>query len=137
MCITSATGDTAGRSRAAKALLTQADALDRSAADRRARQTRADAGRKDSQRSAAFGLNLGDMVMQMGVGGLVGKAGSLGLMGASVAGDTTLDSLERGGTPGQALANATAAGAAEVLTEKLPVDQLFDLAKGTGKTGVR
>lgn len=137
MCITSATGDTAGRSRAAKALLTQADALDRSAADRRARQTRADAGRKDSQRSAALGLNLGDMVMQMGVGGLVGKAGSLGLMGASVAGDTTLDSLERGGTPGQALANATAAGAAEVLTEKLPVDQLFDLAKGTGKTGVR
>lgn len=137
MCITSATGDTAGRNRAAKALLTQADALDRSAADRRARQTRADAGRKDSQRSAAFGLNLGDMVMQMGVGGLVGKVGSLGLMGASVAGDTTLDSLERGGTPGQALANATAAGAAEVLTEKLPVDQLFDLAKGTGKTGVR
>lgn len=137
MCITSATGDTAGRSRAAKALLTQADALDRSAADRRARQTRADAGRKDSQRSAAFGLNLGDMVMQMGVGGLVGKAGSLGLMGASVAGDTTLDALELGGTPGQALANATVAGAAEVLTEKLPVDQLFDLAKGTGKTGVR
>ena len=137
MCITSATGDTAGRSRAAKALLTQADALDRSAADRRARQTRADAGRKDSQRSAAFGLNLGDMVMQMGVGGLVGKVGSLGLMGASVAGDTTLDALELGGTPGQALANATVAGAAEVLTEKLPVDQLFDLAKGTGKTGVR
>lgn len=137
MCITSATGDTAGRSRAAKALLAQADALDRSAADRRARQTRADAGRKDSQRSAAFGLNLGDMVMQMGVGGLVGKAGSLGLMGASVAGDTTLDSLERGGTPGQALANAAVAGAAEVLTEKLPVDQLFDLAKGPGKTGVR
>ena len=137
MCITSATGDTAGRSRAAKALLTQADALDRSAADRRARQTRADAGRKDSQRSAAFGLNLGDMVMQMGVGGLVGKAGSLGLMGASVAGDTTLDALELGGTPGQALANAAVAGAAEVLTEKLPVDQLFDLAKGTGKTGVR
>lgn len=137
MCITSATGDTAGRSRAAKALLAQADALDRSAADRRARQTRADAGRKDSQCSAAFGLNLGDMVMQMGVGGLVGKAGSLGLMGASVAGDTTLDSLERGGTPGQALANATVAGAAEVLTEKLPVDQLFDLAKGTGKNGVR
>ena len=58
-------------------------------------------------------------------------------MGASVAGDTTLDSLERGGTPGQALANAAVAGAAEVLTEKLPVDQLFDLAKGTGKTGVR
>ncbi|MFR1051077.1 MAG: hypothetical protein ACLSE7_05075 [Lachnospirales bacterium] len=54
-----------------------------------------------------------------------------------MAGDTTLDALERGGTPGQALANATAAGAAEVLTEKLPVDQLFDLAKGTGKTGVR
>ena len=137
MYITSATGDTAGRSRAAKALLAQADALDRSAADRRARQTRADAGRKDSQRSAAFGLSLGDMVMQMGVGGLVGKAGSLGLMGASVAGDTTLDSLERGGTPGQALANAAVAGAAEILTEKLPVDQLVDLAKGTGKTGVR
>ena len=137
MCITSATGDTAGRNGAAKALLAQADALDRSAADRRVRQTRADAGRKDSQRSAAFGLNLGDMVMQMGVGGLVGKVGSLGLMGASVAGDTTLDALELGGTPGQALANAAVAGAAEVLTEKLPVDQLFDLAKGTGKTGVR
>ena len=95
------------------------------------------AGGPLARQAAALGLNLGDMVMQMGVGGLVGKAGSLGLMGASVAGDTTLDSLERGGTPGQALANATVAGAAEVLTEKLPVDQLFDLAKGTGKTGVR
>ncbi len=95
------------------------------------------AGGPLARQAAALGLNLGDMALQMGVGGLVGKAGSLGLMGASVAGDTTLDSLERGGTPGQALANAAVAGAAEVLTEKLPVDQLFDLAKGTGKTGVR
>lgn len=96
-----------------------------------------DAGGPVARQAASLGLSAGDMVMQMGVGGLAGPSASLGLMGASVAGDTTLDSLERGGTPGQALANATVAGAAEILTEKLPVDQLFSLAKGSGKTGVR
>lgn len=81
----------------------------------------------------AFAADTALSVANMGAKMLTGPA-SLPLMGLSAAGDNAMDALERGATPGQALITSTAAGAAEILTEKLPVDDLFRMAKTAPKS---
>ena len=89
------------------------------------------------------GKNIGSFVAETGLsmGQFLTKAplGPLALpyMGADAAGQTTLDALERGGTPGQALALGTAAGVIETVTEKVSLDRLLKVAEGSGKMGVR
>ncbi|MEG2287744.1 MAG: hypothetical protein RSC00_07540, partial [Ruthenibacterium sp.] len=85
-------------------------------------------GSEDAGNVAAFlaggGLSIGQMVSKMPFGPL-----ALPLMGASVSGTSTMDTLERGATPNQALAEGTSDAIVEILTEKLPVDDLFRIAK--------
>ncbi|MEG1989297.1 MAG: hypothetical protein RR035_08925, partial [Oscillibacter sp.] len=85
-------------------------------------------GSEDAGNVAAFlaggGLSIGQMVSKMPFGPL-----ALPLMGAGAAGMTTKDALERGATPNQALAEGTVDAIVEILTEKMPVDELFRIAK--------
>ena len=81
----------------------------------------------------AFAADTTLSIANMGAKLFTGPA-SLPLMGLSAAGDNALGALERGATPGQAFLTSTAAGAAEILTEKLPVDELFKMAKVAPKS---
>ena len=89
-----------------------------------------DAGGSVGALAADVGLSLG----QMGSKLAGGNWATLLFTGANAAEGTTLDSLERGATPGQALATGTVAGAVEILTEKLPVDNLFRIARSAPGT---
>lgn len=79
------------------------------------------------------GLSIGQNAAQIALLG----PGSLAAMSMSAAGGSTADALDRGATPGQALALGTASGLTEALTEKLPLDNLFRLAKEGGAQGVK
>lgn len=75
------------------------------------------------------GLSIGQNLVRLPLG----PAAALGSMAASAGGQTALDTAERGGSAGQALSLGLLSGAAEGLTEKLPLDNIFRLAKeGTG-----
>ncbi|MEL4105377.1 hypothetical protein AAFA46_00865 [Oscillospiraceae bacterium WX1] len=63
-----------------------------------------------------------------------GATGSLIVLSTSAAGQTALQSLQNGATTDQAFELATVAGAVELLTEKIPVDNLFTLMKGGKNT---
>ncbi|MBQ2742301.1 MAG: hypothetical protein IJF32_05800, partial [Oscillospiraceae bacterium] len=64
---------------------------------------------------AGTGLSMANFISKAPLG----PTGAMVAMGADTAGQTTLDVLERGGTPGQALFLSTAAGTIEALTEKM------------------
>ena len=83
--------------------------------------------------AAGTGLSMANFLSKAPLGGV----GSMAAMGLSSAGQTTLDVLERGGTEGQALLLGTAAGAIEAMTEKLPLDNLFKIAREAGETGIK
>ncbi|MEG2421822.1 MAG: hypothetical protein RSB55_09725, partial [Oscillospiraceae bacterium] len=74
--------------------------------------------------AADTGLSIGQFASKLPLGPL-----ALPLMGVSAGGMSTTDALERGANPNQALAEGTINGAVEILTEKLPVDDLFRIAK--------
>ena len=74
---------------------------------------------------AGIGLSIGQSAATLPLG----PAGSLAMAGGRAAGTATLDALERGATPGQALGYSAAVGAVEAATEKLPIDNLFRLAR--------
>lgn len=58
-----------------------------------------------------------------------GEPAALILMSASAAGGQTLSDLQAGATPGQAALSSTLVGATEYVTEKLPIDNIFRLAR--------
>lgn len=81
--------------------------------------------------AAAFaydtGMSIADFIASYyatggGVAGKISEAAMLTIMGTRAAESTTRDSLERGATQEQALLNGTAAGIAEVLFEKLSIE---------------
>lgn len=67
----------------------------------------------------------------------LGEVGALVWMSAGAAGQTAIETLERGGTEGQALGLGAASGAVEYLTEKLPLENLFRIAEGQGIRGLK
>lgn len=79
------------------------------------------------------GLSIGQNVSQIAMLG----PGSLAAMGFSAAGSATQDVLDRGGTPQQAFLVGTSAGAIEAITEKIPLDNLFRLAREGGGKGLK
>lgn len=95
-------------------------------------------GNKTAGDAAAFltgaGLSAGQSVLQ---GSVLGKVGGLASMGASAAGSSTLDSLERGASPNEALAAGAANGVIEAGTELLPLDRLFRVAKEGGRQSTK
>ena len=87
--------------------------------------------------AAAFlvgtGLSVGQNATQIAALGPLSLAG----MAMSAAGGSTAEALDRGATPGQAFALGTASGLTEAATEKLPLDNLFRLAKEGGGKGLK
>ena len=75
-------------------------------------------------------LSVGNMLTKMPLG----PVGSMAAIYGSAAGGNTLDALQRGASPEEAAMTSTAAGAAEVLTEKLPFDEWLRLAKTAPKS---
>lgn len=77
------------------------------------------------------GMSIADFVANYfatgGGSSVLSEAVSLALMGTNAAASTLNDSLERGATQGEAIANATAAGIAEVLFEKLSVENFSSI----------
>ncbi len=78
---------------------------------------------------ANTGLSLGRSTSKL----MFGPTGMLIASGLDTAGQTTFDALERGVDTERALALGTAAGAIEAITEKLPLDNLFKIAKNEKK----
>ena len=76
------------------------------------------------------GLSMGDMATALPFG----SAAPL-IMASNAAADAAYDATERGASAGQALASGIASGAAEYYAEKLPIENLFKIAK-MPKTGI-
>ena len=79
------------------------------------------------------GLSIGQNAAQIAALGPLSLAG----MSMSAAGSAATDALDRGATPGQAFLVGTAGGAIEAVTEKIPLDNLFRLAKEGGGQGLK
>lgn len=78
------------------------------------------------------GLSIGDFVSLAGLG----QPASLAVMGTSAAMSTAKDATDRGVSADKAMLNAIAAGTAEIVFEKLSLDNLNAL-KATGRKGVK
>ena len=82
---------------------------------------------------AGTGLSIGQNATQIALLGPYSLAG----MSISAAGSATADALDRGATPQQAFIVGTSSGAIEAVTEKIPLDNLFRLAKEGGGKGLK
>ena len=83
---------------------------------------------------AGTGMSIGQNVTQIAATGPL----SLAAMSVNAAASSTTDALEKGATPGQAFLVGTASGVVEAVTEKIPLDNLFRLAReGSGGHAVR
>ncbi len=67
----------------------------------------------------------------------LGPVGSLIWIGTQAAGGQAIDTLERGGTQGQAVLSGAISGGIEAATEKLGLDNLFDTVLTSGAAGVK
>ena len=74
-----------------------------------------------------LGMSMGDFLLAAGISG-GNEAMALGIMGTGAAADTTIAAKKRGLDDNQAIALGTIAGAAEVVSEKIGWDALFDEA---------
>lgn len=73
------------------------------------------------------GMGLGDFLISTAVSGSNPNL-ALAIMGTGAAADTTIAAKDRGLSDGQAFALGTIAGAAEIITEKIGLDAMFDAA---------
>lgn len=80
------------------------------------------------------GMSMADFLFNTAVSG-GNQAVALAIMGTGAAADTTIDAKDRGLSDDQAFALGTIAGAAEIITEKVSLDKLFnaDWEKGALK----
>ena len=90
-------------------------------------------GAKKILKEAALGtFDWGSQMATLGALGLGGKAlgaGSSAMYGASAFGGNVKDATERGATSEEAVAYGTIGAAAEIITEKLGFERLFELGK--------
>lgn len=91
---------------------------------------------KDAGPLGQFLGNIGYSIVNMGTKLPFGPVGGLAYMSASAAGHTTADALERGADSKTALMLGALSGAIELATEKLPLDNLFKVAKQGGRQSV-
>lgn len=89
---------------------------------------------KDANDTVRFFGNVGFSIADVASKLWMGPQGSLITMSLGAAGASTNDALKRGAAPEQAAAIGTLSGAIEYVTEKLPIDNLFSIAK-LGKEG--
>lgn len=71
------------------------------------------------------GMSMADFLFNTAVSG-GNQAVALAIMGTGAAADTTIDAKDRGLSDDQAFALGTIAGAAEIITEKVSLDRLFN-----------
>lgn len=69
------------------------------------------------------GMSMGDFLMNMGLGN---ENLILGVMGAGAASDSVIEAKKRGLSDGQALATGTIAGLAEIVSERVSIEALFN-----------
>jgi predicted nucleotidyltransferase len=67
----------------------------------------------------------------------VGTGAALSIMGTQAAASSFNTSVRNGSTSGEAISFSLASGIGEALFEKLPLDNIFKLAKGAGKTATK
>lgn len=91
-------------------------------------------GSQAAGKAASFLGNVGYSVLNNAVNLAFGPGVSLVSMGLQAAGQSSVNALERGAQPGQALAYGTVSGALEGITEKIPMDNLFSLIRGGKQT---
>ena len=82
--------------------------------------------------AAGFLTETGYSILNNAINLVWGPELALPMMGLQAAGQSTVGALEKGAETGQALATGTLSGAIEVITEKIPVDNLFRLIGSTG-----
>ncbi len=87
--------------------------------------------------AATFGYDVGTSIGDMGTAmALGGSTGALPIMASSATANSLNEAKSRNLTPDQMMGTAISAGAIEALTEKIPLDNLFKIAKSQGKQGV-
>ena len=64
----------------------------------------------------------------------IGTGAAMSVLGTQVAASSYNEAIRNGSTSGEAVAYSVAAGIGEALFEKLPLDNIFKLAKGVGKS---
>ena len=69
------------------------------------------------------GMSMGDFLMNLGTGN---QELSLGIMGAGAASDSVIEAKKRGLSDAQALATGTIAGLAEIVSERVSIESLFN-----------
>ena len=69
------------------------------------------------------GMSMGDFLMNLGTGS---QELSLGIMGAGAASDSVIEAKKRGLSDAQALATGTIAGLAEIVSERVSIESLFN-----------
>jgi hypothetical protein len=69
------------------------------------------------------GMSMGDFLMNLGTGS---QELSLGIMGAGAASDSVIEAKKRGLSDAQALATGTIAGLAEIVSENVSIESLFN-----------
>lgn len=87
------------------------------------------------------GMSVGDNATAMGAGSILKLANpqnfALAALSTEAAAGTSADVFERTGSTGQAFATGLASGAVEALTEKISLDNLWDMLQGQGKAATR
>lgn len=99
---------------------------------------------KDQEDTPTHRKALGDVYQaassvanNLATAGAFGQAGALAVMGSQAAQSTINDTFKRTGDNTKSALTGTAAGLIEAGTEKLSLDHLWDIAKGTGKALTR
>jgi hypothetical protein len=67
----------------------------------------------------------------------VGTSAAMAIMGTQAAASSYNSAVRNGSTSGEAVAFSLASGIGEAVFEKLPLDNIFKLAKGAGKTATK
>lgn len=67
----------------------------------------------------------------------LGPAAAMAVMGSQAAGSTSKEVFERTGSNEKAMATGTASGIIEAITEKMGLDNIWDIIKGSGKAAAR
>lgn len=83
------------------------------------------------------GMGLADMATTLPLYAVPGgQLATLALNAGNAAADTAVDITQRGGTPSQAMTGALAAGMAEVIFDKIGLDNIFDTGNIRGAKGL-
>lgn len=108
--------------------------LDQANKEQIANNAKTETGKNVGQFAYDIGASIGDMATSIAVGG---KGGSLGLMATTAGANTLNQQKDKNTSQDQKVATAVVSGLAEALTEKLPLENLFKMAKAPAKATIK